>query len=74
MIKRGCICLTLLWGFLLGSYNGYIALWQGDDPEPVKVFPYQTASVPAADQAALEKGISVDNKSELLRLLEDYLS
>lgn len=75
MMKKRCrIGLVLLLSYLLGSYNGYIALWRQGESQPVKIFPYQVVSLPDADQKALEKGIIVKEKSELHRILEDYLS
>lgn len=68
------VCLTLLMGFILGSHNGYIALWTEGSPEPKKVFPYRVTALPPADQKALEQGIHIDSTQELARLLEDYLS
>ena len=65
---------TLIFGFLLGISDGYIALWKEGNPKPLEVFPYQARSLPAADQQALERGIPIDSIEELNRLLEDYLS
>ena len=64
----------LAFGFLLGVYKGRIALWKGDDPQPVKVFPYYAAMLPKKDQQALEQGIFISDESYLHDLLEDYLS
>ena len=74
IIKKGYLYLSLFLTFILGSHNGYIALWQDGAAEPVKVFPYSVASLPSADQKALEEGIRIDNKTDLIKLLEDYLS
>ena len=65
---------TLLFGFLLGISDGYIALWKDGNPKPLQVFPYRAEYLPSADQQALEKGIHINNKQELKQLLEDYLS
>ena len=74
MFRKYSIYLTLLFAFVLGSHNGYIALWEGSDPDPVKVFPYRVSSLPAADQQRLEAGIRLETKEELVKLVEDYLS
>lgn len=66
--------LSLIFLFILGSHNGYIALWRDGNPEPAEVFPYCVASLPEADQNALKQGIEIENEESLLRLLEDYLS
>jgi len=74
IIKRGCFYLTLLFTFLLGNHEGFIALWIDDNPQPEAVFPYCVASLPPADQAAVNEGISIESQDELTRILEDYLS
>ena len=65
---------TLIFGFLLGISDGYVALWKTGNPKPVEIFSYQAKFLPVADQQALEKGIFIDSTDELNRLLEDYLS
>ena len=60
--------------FLLGSSNGYVALWKSGDPQPLQVYPYRTEMFPEADQQALERGILIESTQELDRMLEDYLS
>ena len=75
MIKKKLqVYLTLFFGFILGIQNGFVALWQDGNPEPVRVFPYQASSLPAADQQRLKEGIHVDSKAELIQMIEDYLS
>ena len=66
--------LALILTFLLGSRNGFVALWKIPDPEPVYVFPYRISALPPADQKKLKTGITVESYDELTRLLEDYLS
>ena len=65
---------TLLFGFLLGVSDGYIALWKDGGAKPVQVFPYRAENLPVADQKALADGIRIDSELELAQLLEDYLS
>lgn len=59
--------------FLLGIHEGRLALWVEDDPEPVRIFPRQIASLPPADQLMLRRGIVIQEQAELVGLLEDYL-
>lgn len=73
-IRKNRILLSLIFSFLLGSYNGYIALWKNSDPEPICIWEYPAAALPAADRAALERGIRIETQEELVRILEDYLS
>lgn len=72
--KRAQVYIALFFGFLLGVQNGFIALWKDGSPEPIQVFPYRAASLPIADQQALENGIRIDSGTDLAQLLEDYLS
>lgn len=74
MTKRIQLYFSLLFLFILGSSDGFIALWKDSNPEPVRVFPYSIASLPEADRQALEQGIRIETETDLTRLLEDYLS
>lgn len=74
MTKRAQVYLALIFTFLIGNHKGFIALWTEDTKEPAVVFPYSVASLPLADQAALEQGIQIESMDQLNRLLEDYLS
>lgn len=60
--------------YILGVHEGKIALWSGDDPEPVQVFPYRATLLPKADRQRLEEGIRVESMEELHQLVEAYLS
>ncbi len=73
-MKKRLICFQLLLGLFLGTYKGYVALWEDGSDGPRQIFPYQVSSLPAADQLALEKGIRVRDQEELTRLIEDFLS
>ena len=66
--------IVLLTVFLLGNHKGYLALWKEDRPEPFQIFPVKIASLPEADQQALNTGISARSEIELSSLLEDFLS
>ena len=66
--------LALIFTFLLGCKDGFIALWKIPREDPVTVFPYSIASLPPEDQARLRRGIRLDSPEELMKLLEDYLS
>lgn len=73
-MKQIPIYLTLIFAFILGSHEGFVALWRSPGGEPDQVFPYSVSSLPRADQQRLEKGIVIESREELMRLLEDYLS
>ena len=46
---RHILCPVLLLGFLLGSYNGRLAVWKDDDPEPYRVYPCPVYLLPKAE-------------------------
>lgn len=68
------IAVMLLLGLYLGSYKGYLSLWDSEKTEPLQIYPCPVTSLPPADQQALEKGISLKNRLELAQRLEDFLS
>ena len=73
MRKRLRIALLVL-GLYLGLHNGYLALWRTGNTKPEQVFPFKVALYPKIDQEALEKGIPIQDKEGLRKLLEDFLS
>lgn len=73
-MRRMYLYLSLFWVFLLGSHDGFLALWIPPAEEPAAVFPCRVSSLPPADARLLEKGISVDTREELMGLLEDFIS
>ncbi len=68
------LCGTMLLSYLLGVSGGHVALWEGDDPTPVHIFPYALSEFPVHVQKALTEGISIDDPKELVEILKDYLS
>lgn len=66
--------LALIFTFLLGCKDGFIALWKIPQDQPAYIFPYSIASLPPEDRARLHKGIRLESREELMKLLEDYLS
>lgn len=70
--KYACAALLLYW--VLGAWKGYVAIFEKGQEEPRQIFPYSVASLPPADQEALEQGITVRTEQQLQQLLEDYLS
>ena len=59
---------------LLGSWKGYVALFEKGREEPRQIFPCPVDSLPEADQQALEEKIPIRNARDLQQALEDYLS
>lgn len=73
-VLRGLLARLLACGLVLGSFRGYVALFDMGQEVPRRIYPYCVDSLPDADRQALAEGIPVANEEELRRLLEDYLS
>ncbi|HIR31260.1 MAG TPA: hypothetical protein IAB83_04565 [Candidatus Faecousia faecavium] len=74
MARKKLFSIFLALYVVLGTWKGYVALFDKGKDEPRQIFPNTVASLPPEDQAALEKGIVVRNDRQLQQLLEDYLS
>lgn len=71
---RKQILTLLLLGFLVGSYNGRLAVWKGDDPQPYRIYPCPVYLLPKEDRQALQRGIRIDSMEDLSNFLENFLS
>lgn len=58
---------------LLGVRNGFLALWEYDDPQPVRIYPIAVSSLPASAQEELSKGIELRDGNALAEILKEYL-
>lgn len=74
MFVRRLLSSLLALYVILGSWKGYVALFDEDATEPRQIYPCKVISLPQADQQALESGILIRNQRDLDRLLEDFLS
>ena len=74
MVRKKFFSIFLALYVVLGTWKGYVALFDKGKDEPRQIFPNTVDSLPPEDQAALEKGIVVRNDRQLQQLLEDYLS
>jgi len=68
------ISAVLALSLTLGSWKGYLALFETGKNEPRQIFPTQVSTLPPVDQRALEDGIIIRSEKRLQQLLEDYLS
>jgi len=71
--KKYLLTISVLY-LILGSWKGYVALFEKDSPEPLQIFPCQVSTLPQEDQLAIEQGIPIRNHRDLQQVLEDYLS
>ena len=74
MVGKRYLSALLALYVILGSWKGYVAIFEKGHAEPRQIFPTAVDSLPPVDQAALEQGIIVRNQRDLNQLLEDYLS
>lgn len=65
---------ALAMALVLGSFRGFIALFDSGQVEPRYIYPYAVASLPEEDRLALSQGIRLKDQEALCRLLEDFLS
>ena len=74
MLWKRALSLALALYLLLGSWKGYVALFEKGAEEPCQIFPCPVSALPEADQQKLEQRIPVRNRRDLQQILEDYLS
>lgn len=60
--------------YTLGEWEGQLAVFEGEDTFPQKLYDVAVAALPRSEQERLKNGIAVANEEELQRLLEDYTS
>ena len=73
-MKKKMLSLLLVAMGYLGLHNGYLALFDTQQAQPLMVLPYRAEIFPIEDQKALQSGIPYQTQEELTRLLEDFLS
>ncbi|MDO5546665.1 MAG: BofC C-terminal domain-containing protein [Eubacteriales bacterium] len=73
-MKNNLISAILALYVVVGTWKGYVALFDQGAGEPKQIFPCPVEALPESDQQALENGIIVRNQRDLQQLLEDYLS
>lgn len=65
----------VLWGFILGIWRGYVAVWQAEDPQPLL---YRTdtpaSSLLPMDRSRLRQGLRFRDLEDLTQAMEDYCS
>ncbi len=74
MKRRGIFLLAGLLAGYLGFFGAHLARFEGSDPTPVQVYPYNRRVYPPVDQDLLDRGIPYENPQGLSSLLEDYCS
>ena len=66
--------MLVLAGYLLGFRGGRLTLWREGEAHPEQVYDIREDSLPPADRIALRRGIRVETREELWKILENYLS
>ena len=60
--------------YIIGEYDGKVAIFKENDDSPVEIFNSYTNMLPLEDAQALKNGIKVHSEDELNRIIEDYIS
>ena len=71
--KRPLVKMLVLY-LILGSWKGYVALFEKGKEEPRQIFPCLVDSLPEEDQQILKDGLPIHSPKALQEALEDYLS
>lgn len=74
MIQKKQFVFLLVLYLLLGSWKGYVALFEKGKEEPNQIFPCPVDTLPESDQQSLQEKIPIRNARDLQQVLEDYLS
>ncbi len=59
-------------GFVIGSWEGRLAVFVSGEVQPMRVYEVYIASLPLAEQARLKEGVAVPDHPTLAALIEDY--
>ena len=57
--------------YIVKDFNGSVAVFEPENPKPVRVTDVYTSHLPKSDQKMLSHGIKVQTQAELNTLLED---
>ncbi len=60
--------------YTIKEFEGKIAVFKNSDTSPITVYEAYTSLLPEQDRQRLQKGISVDNTTDLQKIIEDYTS
>lgn len=60
--------------YTIKEYNGKIAVFENNNTFPENVYDTYISVLPESDQERLKNGITVNDKTELQRIIEDYTS
>ena len=71
--KKPLVKMLVLY-LILGSWKGYVALFEKGKEEPKQIFPCPVDSLPEEDQQILTEGLPIHSQKALQEALEDYLS
>lgn len=62
------------YNYILSDYNGYIALFEASNNEPIEVYNILTDSLPSNDILTIKNGIYANTVDELNLIIEEYTS
>ena len=62
------------YAYILGEYGGRLAVYRAGEQEPATVLDVYLGLLPPADAQALRQGIPMEDRAELERRLEEFIS
>lgn len=73
MTKQASMAAHENTGYVLGEYNGRLALFREHSSKPYRILEMEVYLLPEADQESIRSGgIMVETEDELRQLLEDW--
>lgn len=60
--------------YILREFEGRLAVYFNDEPNPQKVFDVYTSTLPPYDRGQLQQGVAINSYEELVQRIEDYIS
>ncbi len=60
--------------YVIGNWEGQVAVFEGQAAYPMQVFDVYVSTLPEEERAKIQTGIPVADETQLYQLLEDYTS
>ena len=60
--------------YILGEYDGKVALYKRDFAMPVEIYDVYLSSLPESERQLLKEGITAQSDEQAQKLIEDYTS
>ncbi len=74
MNEKGTTNVSQQTQYTIKEYNGKVAVFKNNNTFPESVYDAYISVLPESDQERLKNGITVSDKTELQKIIEDYTS